>query len=228
MRCATLVLAAALGAACGGETEAAPPRARADRLVAVDELCATRGAAAPGARVTAPTMRAVALGTSGDRAALEFVYRGDTDDRRAFASGPARRQLGLKLRAADGCNLVYVMWRLDPAPMLDVSVKRNPGARDHAACGANGYTKVRPTQRARVPALVAGARHELRAAIAGDVLTAWIDDVVAWRGTLPASARRLAGPTGLRSDNLAFDLVRFAAARSHRVTTETCRATVGD
>src|SRR5690606_15958607 len=129
-----------------------------------------------------------------DAASIDLVYRGDTHARRALASGPARRQVGLKLRAKDGCNVVYVMWRLDPTPKLEVSVKLNPGARDHEDCGADGYTKIKPTKAWAPPALAIGDRHELRAAIAGDELTAWIDEKVVWRGRLPAAARMIDGP----------------------------------
>jgi hypothetical protein len=65
-----------------------------------------------------------------------------------------------------------------------------------------------------VPALEVGATHTLRAEIHGDELTAWIDDEIAWRGTLPDSARDLVGPAGLRSDNLAFDVVDFRAPQA--------------
>lgn len=196
--------------ACGGKLDAAP----ADRpLVAIarDALCVTKGAAALGGKVTEPTVRAVARGTSGDAAAMTFTFRGDSDKVRALASGQERRQLGLKLRAQNGCNLVYVMWRLDPKPKLDISIKYNPGKSTHKQCGADGYTKIKPTHAAPVPDLAVGGTHTLRAAIAGDELVAWIDDKIAWRGVLPDTARALAGPAGLRSDNLAFDLVSFSA-----------------
>jgi hypothetical protein len=196
--------------ACGGKLDAAP----ADKpLVAIkhDALCVTKGAAAIGGKVTEPTVRAVARGTSGDAAAMTFTFRGDSDKVRALASGQERRQLGLKLRAQNGCNLVYVMWRLDPKPKLDISIKYNPGKSTHKQCGADGYTKIKPTKSAPVPDLAAGGTHTLRAEIAGDELVAWIDDKLAWRGILPETARSLAGPAGLRSDNLAFDLVSFSA-----------------
>jgi hypothetical protein len=199
-----------LVAACGGKLEAAPERTV--KLVPItDTLCVTKGAAKVGTTVVEPTMRAVALGSRGDGAALELVYRGDTEATRELASGATRRQFGLKLRAQNGCNVIYVMWRLDPKPMLEVSIKLNPGKATHAECGADGYTKIRPTKSWPVPVLAAGDRHVLRAAINGDDLTAWIDEKVAWRGTLPASARSLVGPAGIRSDNLAFDLVGFSA-----------------
>ena len=194
-----------------GPDPAVPVPALAVSPVAADRLCVTKGAASLGAAVTAPTMRAVALGSSGDAASLRFVFRGETAVSRELASGEARRQLGLKLRAQDGCNLVYVMWRQGPKPSLEVSLKRNPGQRTHRECGATGYSRVKPTLRAPVPPLAPGSSHTLRAEIAGDTLLAWIDDALVWQGPLPAGARTLSGPSGLRSDNLSFDLVAFSA-----------------
>jgi hypothetical protein len=80
-------------------------------------------------------------------------------------------------------------------------------------CGANGYTKVKPVstfKASQYPTLDDGAEHTLRAEITGDNLTAWLDGEVAWQGTLPEAARDLAGPAGVRSDNLSFDITSFA------------------
>jgi hypothetical protein len=235
----TTVTAIAIAIATGGGACGNRPAAAGDKLdrqeppvikvqpIAKEALCVTKGAARIGERVTQPTLRAFAHGTSGDAAALTFTFRGETEHTRALASGQERRQLGLKLRAANGCNLVYVMWRLDPRPALDVSVKHNPGMATHKQCGAGGYHKVKPVEHAAVPPLVAGETHTLRAEIHGDELTAWIDDQPAWRGTLPDRARELSGPAGLRSDNLAFDLVAFSApagAATHAAAAErACR-----
>lgn len=185
--------------------------------IAADRLCVTKGAAALGSRVTEPTLRGVALGSSGDAASLSFVFRGDTATSRELASGESRRQLGLKLRAQDGCNLLYVMWRLDPKPSLSVSLKHNPGKRTHQECGASGYTRLKParspsTPLAPVPSLVPGASHTLRAELSSGELLAWIDDALVWRGPLPPTALSLSGPAGLRSDNVSFDLIAFATA----------------
>lgn len=171
----------------------------------------TKGAIASGTTIDVPTFRAVAHGHVGDAAAMTVTVHGETQERRALASGQERRQLGLKLHADNGCNLVYVMWRLDPKPKLEVSVKRNPGQRTAKECGANGYQKVKPTFTKLAATLDDGSPHELRAEIAGATLTAWVDGAVAWRGTLPASARDLTGPAGVRSDNLAFELTAFSA-----------------
>lgn len=173
--------------------------------VAPGSLCITKGKLS-GSRVEAATFRATALGAGGDAAAIKFVVFGETAKKRALANGAERRQLGLKLRALDGCNLLYVMWRLDPKPHLEVAIKRNPGSRTHEDCGAHGYTKLKPMRREDLPALVNGDSHELRAEIAGDAILAWVDDKLVWRGKLPADARDLTGPAGIRSDNLAFEL----------------------
>ncbi|NVB82469.1 MAG: hypothetical protein HOV81_29085 [Kofleriaceae bacterium] len=173
-----------------------------------DALCVTKGKLAS-ARVEVPTFRAVALDRGGDGAAAKFVVHGATATERALASGQERRQIGLKLRAENGCNLVYVMWRLDPKPKIDVSVKRNVGQKTSKECGAEGYTKVKPTSSlgpADLPTLDDNTEHELRAEITGDALVAWVDGRVAWMGSLPETARTLAGPAGVRSDNLDFEL----------------------
>lgn len=213
-------------AACGHASQAAPapddgkPRVPEVLVetIAPAALCITHGAAPAatdvGAVIDAPTFRAVAPGTTGEAAALAFTYGGETDAAVALASGKVRRQLGVKLRAANGCNLVYVMWRLDPKPKLEVSIKVNPGAKDHEDCGADGYTKVKPTRSSPVPHLSPRSSHTLRAELRGDELVAWIDDRLAWRGVLPAAARSLHGPSGLRSDNMIFRLDAFSAPPS--------------
>ncbi len=219
--------------ACGSSSQAAPERAPLGKLEPIkNPLCVTKGDIQLGGEVTEPTSRSVALDTNGDAAAMTFTYRGPTKKSRELASGQVRKQLGLKLRAANGCNLVYVMWRTDEgkAPVIDVSVKSNPGARTHADCGAGGYEKVKASKDGRlglVPVFAAGETHTLRAAIAGDDLRAWIDDKLVWQGTLPESARAMVGPAGVRSDNLAFDLVAFAAPQGP-ASTANCKTDDGD
>jgi hypothetical protein len=211
-------LAFALVAACSGSS--APPQDRKDRepygsasgaIEAVREgLCVTKGHGAIGTKITDPTVRAVARGTAGDAAALTFVFHGDSETTRELANGKPRRQVGLKLRAENGCNLLYVMWRLDPKPEIEVSLKRNPGAKTHKDCGAGGYTKIKPAKHEVPPELELGAKHTIKASITGSELSAWIDDQLVWQGTLPDEANELRGPAGLRSDNLAYDLVAFS------------------
>jgi hypothetical protein len=200
--------------ACGSSIAAPVDRQPSLDVAPVGQLCVTHGAIENRA-IAEPTVRAFAEDAGGDAAELAFTYRGDSQTGRALANGQLRRQVGLKLRAENGCNVVYIMWRLDPKPKLDVSVKSNPGKRTHDDCGADGYIKVKPARALAVPAYAPGESHTLRAEILGDELTAWIDGRVAWHGTLPAEARALAGPAGLRSDNVMLDGVALSASRGH-------------
>jgi hypothetical protein len=249
VRRAALIVSAALAAATAvaacrsSPSEAAPDRSRSEQptpqhpvaRVSAPSLCVTKGSASLGGTIKEPTVRAVALGSSGEAASLAFVFRGDTAVSRELASGEDRRQLGLKLRAQDGCNLIYVMWRQGPRPAVTVSLKLNPGKRTHRDCGTDGYTRLKPARAAvpslaPVPALSAGASHTLRAEIVHDDLLAWIDDQLVWRGPLTASARDLSGPAGLRSDNISFDLVSFDAAPASAASPSSakCTADAGD
>jgi hypothetical protein len=166
----------------------------------------TSGAIVPlaGARfsVTAPTFRAVAASPSDARAELRFTYLGPTATTRALGSGALRQQLGLKLRAQDPCNLVYVMWRLDPEQKLVVSVKRNLGERTSRECGNLGYTNVKPRTSAPLPPVAVNASHVLFAEMSDDVLHVFVDDVSVWEGSLGRDAAALAGPVGIRTDNV--------------------------
>src|SRR2546421_7153667 len=162
----SLYIVVAMATGCGSSNVEAAPSASGVALHAVphEELCVTKGAIAGGA-IAEPTVRAFARGTSGDGAQISFKYSGDSEGSRALESGELRRQVGLKLRAADSCNVVYVMWRISPKPGLAVQVKSNPGKHRHEECGASGYIKVKPASKAAVPALEVGSSHVLRAEI---------------------------------------------------------------
>lgn len=178
-------------------------------------VCATHGAVKvktsgkssgkPALEVRDATTRAFARTSKGDAAAIAFHYTGLKQEVRSLASGVARAQLGLKLRAQDSCNVIYVMWRTDKAT-LDVSVKYNASQHSNAECGTHGYRKIRPLASHRVPSLAAGSDHRLQAEIVDDNLTAWIDGNLVWTGTLPGVARELQGPVGIRSDNVELEL----------------------
>jgi hypothetical protein len=220
----------AITAACGSPRSDAAPAPHGPSIevapLAADRLCITRGAVADG-KIIEPTVRGFALGAGGDAAELTFVYQGDTDDARELASGQLRRQLGLKLRAQDSCNVVYVMWRLDPRPAIDVSVKYNPTKHSHAECGADGYTKVKPYKKPFVTAFEYKTPHKLRAEIVGDELSVWIDGKLLWQGRLPDSARDIHGPAGIRSDNVKLELISLAAPHSEGKP-PTCKREGGD
>ena len=224
-----VLLVAALAGCGGNRTEAAPrdhkPTIDIGRVTG-DKLCVTKGSI-DGAAISEPTMRGYAIGAGGDAAQLTFTYRGESFETRELAGGQARRQIGIKLRARDSCNVVYVMWRLDPRPKLDVSIKVNPLKRTHEECGAGGYTKVRPLKKTYVPAFEFGKTYSLRAEIVGDDLYAWIDGQLLFQGRLPAAAREVRGPAGIRSDNVKYDLVELAVPRGDGKT-EACKREGGD
>jgi len=199
------IFAIVIAVGCGREPAApALPRASALRL--------TEGTAQPsGGRVaiTEPSVRGIVPDSTGDAAALDVVYLGPSAETATLASGVERSQLGLKLRAQDSCNVIYVMWRIEPTSEIVVQLKRNP-VRTHAACGNGGYERIRPGHQSTPPALVPGGSHTLSAAIDGDALSVWADQALVWRGTLPPEARALRGPAGFRTDNVRAELVLHA------------------
>jgi hypothetical protein len=159
----------------------------------------------PGVYTTSsPGLRASFGDRPSEDAEIRFVYHGPSPTLQPLASGELRRQIGLRLRAQDTCNLVYVMWHIEPAPKIEVSVKTNPGQSTHAQCRDHGYTFVSPTWSDGGQAIRAGDPHSLRAAIRGQELRISIDGRACWTGILPASALALAGPAGIRSDNASF------------------------
>lgn len=189
-------------------TDAPKPRAKS---LASKRLCPTLGTMSALGEVSVAKFRGTFPGSSGDYAALGFRYAGPTSQVERLGSGLERRQLGLKLRARDACNLVYVMWRLEPKAEVAVSLKRNAGASSSRDCGNRGYTNLRAGFLRPPPALEANSEHELAAEISGETLRVAIDGAKVWEGPLPESALELEGPPGVRSDNIAWTLVRFHA-----------------
>jgi hypothetical protein len=191
-------------------------RAQAGALqrVQLDALCVTDGTATalPGDRfaIATPASRAIMTMPTAPRAEIRFRYLGATEGSKALASGEMRRQIGLKLLAQDQCNLLYVMWRIEPASRVVVSVKRNPGMNTHAACDAHGYTNLRSATKATTPAVSAGDSHTLRAEVRGDALTVYADERVAWAGSVGSEVAGLTGPVGFRTDNAHLEMEFFA------------------
>jgi hypothetical protein len=170
-----------------------------------------RAAPAGGFSLEDPKLRATIGRSQGRGIELQFRYLGATAQRSALRSGAERSQLGLELAARDTCNLVYVMWRLEPASELVVSVKQNEGATRHAECGYRGYRRLRAEVATAVPRLEPGAVHELRAELAGGRLRVFVDGERAWEGPLDTPALSLSGRVGLRSDNVRFEALRLLA-----------------
>jgi hypothetical protein len=156
--------------------------------------------------VRSPALRAWLGQDPRPTAELELVYLGPTRGQAPLASGELRRQVGLELRARNGCNLLYVMWRIEPVPALVVSLKSNPGQQQHRECGDRGYVNLQPERSLPLPPLRAGERHVLRASASQTELQVWVDGRSHWQGRLPAAAAELDGPIGVRSDNAELEL----------------------
>jgi hypothetical protein len=184
-----------------------PPTA--DFLVAHPSLCVTEGAVEDSGAlrmsVNVPKMRAYMNRPSTDAAELRFSYLGPTTQQIALASGASRQQLGLKLRAADPCNLVYVMWRLEPKAQLVVSVKTNSDQHSSSQCGNRGYRNIKPQFHGPLPTITPGVAHRLAAQIRADQVWVYADGSLVWQGPLGSDAATLRGPVGLRTDNVRLD-----------------------
>jgi hypothetical protein len=216
-------MAVAAALVCMGgcaRSDGAREGAVAQALAAADpaELRVTSGTlakvSATSFRVEHPSFRAELGDVPRASAEIAFVYRGPTRQDAPLASGEMRRQIGLKLRALDTCNVVYVMWHIEPTRGIEVSVKSNPGLHTHDECGDRGYTFVHPSWvSAALSPVDVGAQHVLSAAVAGDTLRVTADGKLAWTGPIPRQAFAFDGPVGVRSDNGIFDAeLRVSAA----------------
>jgi hypothetical protein len=181
--------------------------------LSVSQLCVTEGtltAAGERLAIESPKLRAVAALATDPAAELRFTYLGATNETTALGSGAVRRQIGLKLRAQNGCNLVYAMWRIEPKNEIVVQVKRNKGQSSFAECENRGYRNVAPRHAVSVAEVAVGSSHVLRAAMRGADLTVWADGAVVWEGSVGDDVLDMDGPVGFRSDNGRF-AVAFVA-----------------
>ena len=205
------VVAAAMMPACSVATRSEPPPATEGAPLTLSQLDITEGSIREGApghlRIGAPKVRAVAAVEAGDAAELRFVYRGPTAVQVALDGGEMRHQVGIKLRAQDGCNVVYVMWEIKPTAKLSVRFKHNPGVHTSAECGASGYRSIAPTWSADAPILRSGEAHALAASIEDGMLYVRIDGKVVWQGEATPEMLSLHGPLGMRTDNVELEAV---------------------
>jgi hypothetical protein len=173
------------------------------------KLCVTKGTIeeTKGARleVKVPEMRAVVTYVTEPVVEAKLTYLGPSAGEKRLGSGELRRQFGLKLRAQNGCNLVYAMWRIAPKSELVVSVKSNPGMSTHAECGTHGYQNIQPSRAMNVPLLEPGQTHTLRAQLDGSQMKVFVDSKTVWEGDIGQGALAFDGPVGVRSDNGRFE-----------------------
>lgn len=160
--------------------------------------------------VSTKEMRATLKFTTEQTATVKFTYLGPTKEVARLGSGEVRSQFGIKLRAQDDCNVIYVMWHFAPDQKIAVSIKRNPGKRTHAQCLDRGYiNNLKPRLSDAPPPVEPNQPHVLTATMSGSDLSVTTDNKLVWWGDLGPIALTLRGPVGLRSDNarLLFDLL---------------------
>jgi hypothetical protein len=181
-----------------------PPESKAVSVPRAS-LCITEGAieelSGQTLSVNVSKMRAYMSALTPQLIEAHFTYLGPTEIDSPLGSGELRRQFGLKLRAQDACNLVYVMWRIEPESKLVVSVKSNPGQHTSAQCGNRGYRNIKPRHSAPVSALRSGDTHILRAEMDGAEMKVFADNALVWEGSVGQDVSGLDGPVGIRSDN---------------------------
>src|SRR5260370_16370035 len=131
------------------------------------QLCVTTGTITTGDQgalfVEVPEMRAIVNSGPARTVEARLRYLGPTKDVKRLASGGLRRQFGFNLRAPNTCNVVYVMWHIEPDSRLAVSVKSNPGLRTHVTCDAHGYLNLKPAYKPPVPIPRPAEGHRFRA-----------------------------------------------------------------
>lgn len=199
--------------------------------LSLSQLCVTEGRLTPQGEhlfIDVPKCRAVAALATDQAAELRFTYLGPTGETTALGSGRVRRQIGLKLRAQNGCNLVYAMWRLEPKNEIAVQVKRNESQSTFAECQNRGYRSVQPTRRAAVPDVPEGSAHVLRAEMHGADLTVWADGAIVWEGNLGDEVLSFDGPVGLRTDNGRFAIALTAGSRDATAASRPCSVATGE
>jgi len=209
----------------------APARAEELGAIRLADLCVTNGVAAESGsklRIDSASSRAVLRAMTAEIAEIRFRYLGPSASDKPLASGELRRQIGVKLRAQDSCNLVYAMWRIEPDSRVVVSVKRNPGMSTHDECHADGYVNLKPTTGAQPPKIAIGEDHVLKAELEKTRLTVLADGRIAWSGVLGRQAFEFDGPVGLRTDNARFELTFMAPPPVGPAPAAKCEPSEGD
>jgi hypothetical protein len=180
------------------------------------------------------TMRADFHGTykkhaEEQQADVTFTFDGELP---TPGSGSSARQAGVKLKEQDPCNLMYVMYNINPfaggdagRDEISIKVKRNDGADTSVECGASGYTTVKaiklpasksvgPDYTGRVRLKVAvkpptpGGTYNLCLTVWGDSETGSMEKLVDAQcynlNSIPESQRPVwGGVIGMRTDNVA-------------------------
>lgn len=166
---------------------------------------------APGRRlrVSSKQLRATLKFSTEQSVTVKFTYLGPSKELAHVGRKEVPSQFGLKLRAHDDCNGVYVMWHFAPDQKIAVSVKRNPGKRTQAECLDHGYLhNIKPRISDLPPPVEVNQPHVLTASMSGSDLSVTVDNKLVWWGDLGPLALAFSGPVGLASNNarVLFDL----------------------
>jgi hypothetical protein len=192
----------------------AVPAAKAQNKAQLSDFDVSDGKIEPAAgnrlMVSSKEMRATLKKTGASQnVTVPFTYLGPTSEVSHLGNGDVRHQFGLKLKAQDICNVVYVMWNFD-TQKIAVSVKLNPGQQTHEQCLDRGYiNNIKPRLLKAPPAVHVDQPHTLSADLEGQELRVKTDGAVVWEGTLVPVVLKFEGPVGLRSDNahVVFDFL---------------------
>ena len=194
---------------CQAPTQNAPKREtqQASSCVQLEKtsLCATSGSyeVAKGMMETSSVQtRGLLTTTSQQGISLLFSYKGPPEEVKAFRSGLKRQQIGVKVKAQDSCNLIYVMWRFGEKDSIVVSRKLNPGQHSHKECLNHGYKTIATLPAPKI--IREGEFHRLNVSIDKNQLKVMADGENLWQGILEEELSQLQGPLGIRTDNGKF------------------------
>lgn len=164
-----------------------------------------------------PIVRATIGNTSRNIIEIDFRYLGPTLRQVPLASGEYRRQIGLKMRERNTCNVIYAMWHIEPTKGIHVSVKSNPKKNTHSECQDGGYKNLTPYFFSpTVPEIRYGESHRFGIRIDHNSIHIDVDGLGVWSGELPRETLGFEGPAGIRSDNGIFNL-RIRASESEPI-----------
>lgn len=133
-----------------------------------------------------------------------------------LASGRERRQVGIKLKAQDSCNTLYVMWHFFPRFEMVISEKINSSQHVHQQCGNKGYHVLKRLPLEHLTNSILPPLNELNDADRFYLLQARLDPhsqhlsvylnyQLLWTGPVHQQWGHISAPVGLRTDNMQID-----------------------
>jgi hypothetical protein len=162
----------------------------------------------PGVWVTdTADFRAQLGGPTVSSAELWFKWNSDSTLTVPLGDGSYRKQIGIEFRYPNPCNVLAVMWHMNPNDGVEVSTKINAGQTTIGECGTSGYSFPTATTSSVPPLPTDKKWHRLRVDLIGTVMTVTCDGVIRWQGVIPSGGLAISGPPGVRADNSNFDFI---------------------